>query len=90
MYMYLLLNMAKFTKFCTYNNWDFCPIIHNLSIHCPCMTCSIEKYNIFGCSFPHVRMQDFLLSYEGVSQLAIETMCHAYKIYYRTLQFILG
>jgi hypothetical protein len=90
MYMYLLLSMAEFTKFCTYNNRYFCLIIYNLFIHCPRTTCSIEKYNIFVCSFPHVRMRDFPLSYEGVSQPAIETVRHAWKMYYRTLQYILS
>ena len=43
MYMYLLINTVQFAKFCTYNNLDFCSKIHNLSIICPCATCSIEK-----------------------------------------------
>ena len=51
--MYLLLSMAEFAKFCTYNNLYLCSIIHILAIHCPRTTCIIEKYNIFGCSFPH-------------------------------------
>ena len=53
MYMYLLVNQDDFAKFCTYSNLEFCSIIYNSSIHCPHMTCSIKKYNIFGCSFPH-------------------------------------
>ena len=53
MYMYLLLSMPEFMKFCTYNNWNFCPVIHNSSIQCPRTMCSIEKYNKFGCSLPH-------------------------------------
>ena len=43
MYMYLLITMVQFAKFCTYNNLDFCSKIHNLSIHHPRATCSIEK-----------------------------------------------
>ena len=90
MYLYLLISMAKFTKFCTYNDEDFCPIIHNSSIYYPRTTCSIEKYNIFWCSFLTIRMRHFPLSYEGVSQPAIEVACHNYRMYFRTLQFILG
>ena len=90
MYMYLLKSTVQFTEFCTHNNLYFCSIIHILSIHHLRATCSIEKYNIFLCSPPHVRMRDFPLCYEVVSQLAIETVRHAYRMYHRTFQFILG
>jgi len=90
MYMYLLLSMAEFTQFCTYNDQDFCPIIHNSSIHCPARLVASRNTIYLGVLFLTVRMRDFPLSYEGVSQPAIEIMRHAYRMYYRTLQFILG
>jgi hypothetical protein len=43
-----------------------------------------------GVLFLTVRMRDFPLSYEGVSEPAIEAVRHAYRIYYKALQFILG
>src|ERR1700733_8831709 len=43
-----------------------------------------------GVLFLTVRMRDFPLSYEGVSEPAIEAVRHAHRMYYRTLQFILG
>ena len=90
MYMYLLISQDDFAKFCTYNNLYFCSIIHNSSIHCPRTNCSIKKYNIFGCSFLHIRMRDFPLSYEGVQKPAIGVARHADRMYCRTLQLIWG
>ena len=52
MYMYLLISMVQFIKFCTYDNLYFCSIIYNSSICRLRTTCSIEKFNIFVCS-PH-------------------------------------
>src|ERR1700733_5143255 len=43
-----------------------------------------------GVLFLTLRMRDFPLSYEGVSELAIEAMRHAYRMYYKTLQFNIG
>ena len=43
MYMYLLISTVHFTKFCPYNDLDFCSIIHNSSIHHPQATCGIEE-----------------------------------------------
>src|SRR5580692_6669601 len=43
-----------------------------------------------GVLFLTVHMRDFPLSYEGASEPVIEAVRHAYRMYYRTLQFILG
>ena len=63
-------------------------IIHLYTARAPLVALRNTIY--LGVLFLTVRMRDFPLSYEGVSQPAIEAVRHAYRMYYRTLQFILG
>ena len=63
--MYLLIRSVDFTKFCIYNNLDFCSIIHRSSIQYLHVTFSGAKLNIFWCSPPPRSYRHFPLSYKG-------------------------
>jgi hypothetical protein len=82
--MYLFISTVHFTEFCTYNDLYFGSIIHNLFMNCPCASCGIEKYDIWGVHLLTVT-RHFPLSYEGVQKPAIEVVNYAHRMYYRTL-----
>ena len=63
-------------------------IIHLYTVRVPLVASRNTIY--LGVLFLTVRMRDFPLSYEGVPQLVIEISHHAYTMYHKTLQFILG
>ena len=63
-------------------------IIH---LYTACARLVASRNTIYlGVLFLTVCMRDFPLSYEGVFEPAIEAVRHAYMMYYKTLQFILG
>ena len=63
-------------------------IIH---LYTACARLVASRNTIYlGVLFLTIRIRDFPLSYEGVCEPAIEAVRHAYRMYYRTLQFILG
>jgi hypothetical protein len=63
-------------------------IIHLYTVRIPLVALRNTIY--LGVLFLAIHMRDFPLSYEGVSQPAIKRARHAYTMYYKTLQFILG
>ena len=90
--MYLLLSMAELNLLSSAHiTTDIFVLSFIIYLYTAHAQLAASKNTIYlGVLFLTVRMRNFPLSYEGVSQLAIETVRHPYKIYYRTLQFILG
>ena len=90
MYLYLLLSMWNLLSSAHKMTRIFALsfIIHLYTVRVPLVASRNTIY--LGVLFLTVRMWDFPLSYEGVPQPAIEIACHAYTMYYKTLQFILG